>query len=270
MPHLPILTDDLSRQIEQVHVEFVAQRLGGIESQPGNPFGVRIVRMGRTVSFLAAKLPVGWMNTIHLLSERDLDGISEVVALYRQVGIKLRAEILPGDLTGRVAEVLTGLGMAQEGFHAAVYGIPVGGLMALPAGLEIHEVCLDDFDAFLDIFLTGVGFPNNMHAGAKRNMQHWIEQTNWRLYLAKLNGCPVAAGVLSISHSIGYLAASATVPDHRNKGCHAALISRRLSDASLLGCELVVGQCVYGSASHRNMQRNGLYLAYTKAVWTER
>jgi hypothetical protein len=210
------------------------------------------------------------MNTIHLLSERDLDGISEVVAVYRQLRIKLRAEILPGDLTARVAEVLAGLGMVQQGFHAAVYGIPVGGLTTLPAGLEIHQVCVGDFDPFLDTFLTGVGFPNNLHAGAKCNMQHWIEQTNWRLYLAKLNGCPVAAGVLSISNGIGYLAASSTVAEHRNKGCHAALISRRLTDASLLGCQLVVGQCVYGSVSHRNMQRNGLYLAYTKAVWTER
>ena len=270
MPELPILTHDFARRIEKAHVEFIAQRIGGIELQPGNPFAVQVVRRGEAVAFLVAKLQVDWMNTIHLLSETDLNKIPELADIYRKAGIKFRAEILPGDLTSRIAEALTDLGMRQADFHAAVYGASVESPAGLKDGLQIDEVREEDFTLFLDTILAGINFPNAMRAGAKQNMRHWIEQRNWRLYLARIDGSPAAAAVLSIRDGIGYLAAASTLPEHRSKGCHEALIRRRLTDANLLGCPLVAGQCVYGSASHRNMQRCGLRLAYTKAIWTER
>jgi hypothetical protein len=270
MPELPILTHEIARRIEKAHVEFIAQRIGGIALQHGNPFAVQVVRLGQAVAFLAEKLQVEWMNTIHLLSETDLNKIPELAGVYRKAGVKLRAEILPGDLTPRLAEALSDLGMRQNDFHAAVYGVSIESSADLKDGLEIDEVRGEDFSLFLDTFLSGVNFPNVMRAAAKQNMRHWIEQTNWRLYLARVGGSPVAAAVLSMTDGIGYLAAAATVPAHRNRGCHEALIRRRLTDANLFGRPLVVGQCAYGLTSHRNMQRCGLRLAYTKAIWTER
>ena len=101
-------------------------------------------------------------------------------------------------------------------------------------------------------------------------MRHWIDRRNWRLYLATLDGTPAAAGILSVHGSVGYLAAAATAPAFRGAGCQSELIARRIADAHALACELIVGQCEYGSVSHRNMHRAGLRLAYTKAIWLGR
>lgn len=59
------------------------------------------------------------------------------------------------------------------------------------------------------------------------------------------------------------------MPELRNNGVHGELIVRRLKQAQKAGCNLVVGQAAYGSASHRNMERAGMKVAYTKAIWTK-
>lgn len=269
MAQPPLLTPSLAREIERSHVEFAAGRLAGIERLPGNPFGVRIIRVGGIVALMAAALPVPWMNTIHLLSGDDIAGLTEIIPIYRQANIKLRAEIVPGDLTAPLAMALMGAGMAQQEFGAANYRLPAPDLQASPADSEVDEIRPEDFDTFLETFLTGFEFPQEMHPAAKRNMQHWIEQPNWRLYLARMSGQPAAAAVLSHFDGIAYLAAASTIPRFRNKGCQLALIARRIADADLLGSRLIAGQCGFGSSSHRNMQRAGMELAYTKAIWGE-
>ena len=39
--------------------------------------------------------------------------------------------------------------------------------------------------------------------------------------------------------------------------------------ANQLGCELIVGQARFGSISQNNMERAGMKIAYTKAIWTK-
>jgi hypothetical protein len=73
--------------------------------------------------------------------------------------------------------------------------------------------------------------------------------------------------VLRTGGGVGLLANSATVPAFRQRGCQTALIRRRLADAAEQGCELVAAQCAFGGASQRNLERAGLRIAYTKAVW---
>jgi len=45
------------------------------------------------------------------------------------------------------------------------------------------------------------------------------------------------------------------------------LLARRWRDARDAGAELVCGQAAYLSTSHRNMERAGLRLLHTQAIW---
>ena len=87
--------------------------------------------------------------------------------------------------------------------------------------------------------------------------------------MAIFKGEPAGIGVLFQYDGIGTLAASATVPEFRNKGVHSALISKRLEKARQLNCNLIVGQAAYGSVSQRNMERVSMKIAYTKGVWAK-
>jgi hypothetical protein len=71
-----------------------------------------------------------------------------------------------------------------------------------------------------------------------------------------------------VSDGIGYLANAATLPAGRQQGAQQALIHRRLRDAAASGCELFLTMATPGSVSHRNLERAGLGVAYTKVVWT--
>jgi GNAT superfamily N-acetyltransferase len=82
-----------------------------------------------------------------------------------------------------------------------------------------------------------------------------------------VDGTPAAAGALVVHEGVGYLADAATDPRFRGRGCQTALIRRRIADAALAGCDLVAAQAEFGSTSQRNLERGGLRICCTKAVW---
>jgi hypothetical protein len=87
------------------------------------------------------------------------------------------------------------------------------------------------------------------------------------LFLAELEGRPVAAGALNIDDGVALLAGASTVPDARHRGAQIALLSARLSYASQHGCDLAMMGALPGSGSQRNAERNGFRIAYTRTKW---
>ena len=76
--------------------------------------------------------------------------------------------------------------------------------------------------------------------------------------------------VLFNENGIATLAAAATIPDLRNNGVQTALIQERINQAKLLNCTLVIGQAKFASTSQNNMERAGMKVAYTRAIWVKR
>ena len=69
-----------------------------------------------------------------------------------------------------------------------------------------------------------------------------------------------------IRDGLAMLAGAATLPPYRNRGIQTALARVRLAHASAAGCDLVTMGAEPGSTSHRNAERLGLRVAYTKLV----
>jgi hypothetical protein len=62
------------------------------------------------------------------------------------------------------------------------------------------------------------------------------ERPHWHLLAARDAGKVVAAAALFVIDASGYLFAAGTLPSHRRRGAHAALIERRLRIGFALGC----------------------------------
>ncbi len=86
-------------------------------------------------------------------------------------------------------------------------------------------------------------------------------------FLARLDGRPVATGLLSIDGGVALLAGASTVPDARRRGAQLALLDARLRYASRQGCTIAMMGALPGSGSQRNAERHGFRVAYTRIKW---
>ena len=88
-----------------------------------------------------------------------------------------------------------------------------------------------------------------------------------RLFLAELDGTPIAAGALGLCDGIAHLAGASTIPEGRNRGAQLALLDHRLRYAAVHGCDVALMAALPGSGSQRNAERNGFRIAYTRIKW---
>lgn len=86
-------------------------------------------------------------------------------------------------------------------------------------------------------------------------------------FAAAVGGTPAATGVLAIHDGIAVLAGASTRPAFRRRGAQTALLAARLRHARTSGCDLAMICARPGSDSHRNAERRGFCVAYTRIKW---
>ena len=87
------------------------------------------------------------------------------------------------------------------------------------------------------------------------------------LFLAEVDGRPIAAGALCTSNGVALLAGACTVPEERKQGAQLALLDSRLSSAARQGCDIAMMCAQPGSPSQHNAERHGFRIAYTRIKW---
>jgi GNAT superfamily N-acetyltransferase len=84
--------------------------------------------------------------------------------------------------------------------------------------------------------------------------------------LARVDGQPAGAASLLIRDGLAMLAGASTLPAYRNRGIQTGLAYARLAHAAEVGCELATMGAAPGSTSHRNAERLGFRVAYSKLI----
>jgi len=84
---------------------------------------------------------------------------------------------------------------------------------------------------------------------------------------ATIEGTLAATGVLAIHAGVAVLAGASTRPALRRRGAQTALLAARLGHARAAGCDLAMICARPGSESHRNAERRGFRVAYTRIKW---
>ncbi|NWG14917.1 MAG: hypothetical protein HXY20_15460 [Acidobacteria bacterium] len=269
MARFPMMTQELARHIEQVDIDYTLSRLGGMQAAAGNPLAVEIKQFGRATAFLIEGWPDFWYgNRVLGLSPADESQLESIVNFFAARKLPFRFEIIPGQLSWSLAMRLHLLGFCQGSFSAALYGPPQPNLVSPALDVRVHVVAPDEVELFLDLYQDGFGL-ERLSSRDKQVVNQWLEQESpyLQLYLATAAGAPAGVAILYHKDGLGLLADAATVPEFRGRGCQSALLQRRVVEAARQECELLTSFVEFGSASHRNVERAGLRVAYTKALW---
>jgi GNAT superfamily N-acetyltransferase len=83
-------------------------------------------------------------------------------------------------------------------------------------------------------------------------------------YLAFVNDEIAGGAAVSAQHGVCGLFGASTLPAFRRRGVQSALLATRLAWAREKGCDLAVSITQPGSISHRNIERSGFRVAYTR------
>jgi hypothetical protein len=243
--------------------------MGGMQAAAGNPLGIEINSFGGATAFSIQAWPDFWYgNRVLGLSPADESQLEPIVNFFRDRELAFRFEIIPGRLNWSLATRLHQLGFCQGSFSAAMYGPPQPDTMPPTAPARVREIKLEELELFLDLYQDGFGL-ERLSQRDKDIVGLWLKRDAdyLRCYLATVAGKPAGVAILYLKDGLGLLADAATLPAFRGQGCQTVLLYHRVVEAARQGCELLTSFVEFGSASHRNVERAGLRVAYTKALW---
>lgn len=262
----------LAERLETAEIDVLQSRLTEMKNLNGNPMQVDIQPFGHAAAFSVKHIPGPSFNKVMGLRDGDEQHVDEIIDFYNQKEIPVRFELTPAHTSSELLTRLSQAGYYQNGFHTMLYASLLNqandGLSEQK--ITIRELERNEFATFAEIYTKGFGMPSFLKSGVAQNNKILYTNKNWTFYLASYENEPAGIGVLFIKDGAAVLAAAATLPEFRNKGTHSALIKHRMEQANLQDCDLIAGQAKFGSVSQNNMERAGLCIAYTKAIWVEK
>ncbi len=263
---------EMIARAHRVTAGFNARVRAAVAALPGNPGGITVARFGE-VWATRCDLPgaPAWMNLLGPVSAADLDALPGMLEWYGE--LRPIVEVTPQPDNDKLARELAHRGAAATGqldiLRCAVAESPAACAGAAAAGVvEVSVVQPDDAMLFARTLFSG--HVDQFHDHEAEGLASLVGGENMLCYLARVDGEPAAAAILTVGDGFAYLANASTLPAFRRRGCHNALLAARLRDAALARprCETVIALAEVGSTSHRNMERNGLQPLVTLAQWT--
>ncbi|GCF66388.1 GNAT family N-acetyltransferase [Bacillus cereus] len=261
-----IMTPHTAQEIENAEINMLSSRLEALQAIKENPMQVQIEQFGSATAFSSKVIAGPAFNTIKGIT--NTTQIDEIISYYQSLQIPCRFEITPAQGTAELFQYLSEKGFYQSSFHTALYSTPREDPSLLPSNISVRKLKENEFDVFADIYVRGFNMPSFTKDGVRQNNEILYDKPGWHFFIAEVQNIPAGIGVLYINKGVASLAASATLPEFQRKGCHTALIQKRIETAIESNCHLIVGQARFGSSSQNNMERAHMKIAYTKSIWT--
>ena len=137
--------------------------------------------------------------------------------------------------------------------------------------VQVEKLGPADGDAFAYALLSGFGLAAEGAAHA------WISALSgagdpWHAYGVRERDQLVAVGWMFRGHESASLLSAATLPEHRRKGYHRALVRRRIADAAAMGCRWVASETGNDTEASpnpavRSLERAGIPVVYERRNW---
>lgn len=266
---LPLVTRELALRVGQSEVDHMASWLCAIAELSGNPFDAEVRNIGGATALLGRRLgPL--FNRVLGFGDEDVSILDEAVRLYSERGGSCRIDVNPHAVGAATMGKLAEAGFRPFRHHDHLYGVPSLAEVSVN-GVEVREIGEDEREIWADVWrqgfleVTGIAESDgDLFATATSSLVH---DSQWTLFLAHCDGQPAAAAGLYVNEGVASLAFGGTLPAFRGKGSQTALLQARIRKAAELGCDLVAAQAALDAGSHRNLQRAGLAVAYTRAFW---
>jgi len=248
-----IVDAHLADRMVQIEIENLVSRLAAYPE-------VVIQRFGDAVAFVSPRSKVRFFNSVQGTSSETIAHLESIEALYAAHGLKPAFEVVPSRLTEGLGFAIARRGYAMVEFHAGLACHPEP--VAAPT-LVVKEVSFDE--RFADLYLAC--WEESEPEVVKAGVMGWGANTCFRFFVAYVDGHEAGAALLDLRGTTALLGSAGTLPSQRGRGVQAALIARRISEAALAGCDLLVGGAYFGTSSMRNQLRAGLALAFTRGIW---
>jgi len=269
-PPVPFLFSDqaLARRLERAEghtgARFVEARA---KLFPGS--GAQWIEVGGAyVMFDGVSSPLTQTFGLGLLQEASPSDLSLIEEFYHQRGAPVFHEVSPLAGVG-LAALLNERGYQPVEFASVMFrsiGHEIKLALSRTKGIQVGLAGSNELELWAQTAAKGwseAGDFSQLMSG----MAHSAARAGARLFLAKLDGQPIAAGALGISAGVALLAGASTIPDKRRLGAQLALLDSRLRYAAEQGCDIAMMGAEPGSASQRNAERHGFRIAYTRTKW---
>ncbi len=116
-------------------------------------------------------------------------------------------------------------------------------------------------------YLTAFEAQKDRIPSALKNMQHLFDRPELDFLMAWHGSALAGVGILMRCGDTALLSAGAALPEFRQMGCHAALLSARIAQAADAGCQEIYSWAEVGGQSHANMEKAGLRAVGTTTTW---
>lgn len=266
----PIVTKELSVRLEQSEIDYMRSRMLAIKERDGNPMGVEIQSFGEATAFYAREMPWGTFNTVKGISAEDIGYVDDIIGFYCERNRSFQFEIIPTKASADLLAYLSEKGFYQSGFHVTMYGVPTMDLPSFSNGIVIRELNKDEFELYGELHCLGTDLNVNGASHVADNNRVLFDRPGWRFFIGFVDGHPAGVAVMYVNDDTASFTFAATVPEYRRRGLQSAFLQKRILEAAMAKCELIVSQCTYASTSHNNMERLGMRMGYTRSTWVEK
>lgn len=209
----------------------------------------------------------GYYNRAVGLGSADLDQVDAIVEWFRGHGLTPRFDLTPDRETPEVRRVLRRHGLHVDGNECYFRATPATQQIRPAAGIALELVTPSRVDRVFDFLSIDSGNPV-MLPSVREKRRPWYSKPEFRIYLAQLDGALAGMATMYLDSGAAYFANALTLEPYRGRGCQSALLTRRINDAVEAGCDLAVSDAVFGTDSHRNLERAGFRMAYMTSIWT--
>ncbi len=248
----------LLQRIQDAELRALADTFGETAVQPFG--GLSLVSTGTESS---------GANRIAGVSPKTLDTLDQALEALPEGDDRpwpCRIDVLPGAVDASVADALFSRRFRHTGFESLMVGSPGDSELDPNPGIEVVEPTQDwAFREFVQVFHDGFEIPAPDRRESS-DLEHWSKGAS--LFLARLYGTPVSAGMLHEGEHGAFLLTCASTHVLRRQGGHQALVQHRLGHAAERGHDRVFARVPFDGPAQRNLVRGGLRIAATIAVWS--
>jgi hypothetical protein len=196
------------------------------------------------------------------VSKETIDGL---ILKYRDKGLKnFCFQLSPEAQPAQAHEWLKSRGLEVRDYWVKGYRSADRNLM-MKTDLRIEQIDKSQATVFAEIVCAAFGMPMSLLPVIAAP----VGLPGWNHYIAFDGDSPAAAAALMVNGDTGWLGIGGTRAEFRGRGAQSALIARRVSDGSKLGCKIFVAETWKErpdapNPSYHNMLHTGFVMAYDR------
>ena len=252
--------------LQQAYADKTESFFSGLGQMSGNPCAVKIRPFGFTRTFIARGHD--WFNRAVITGNESLKLIDEIISYYETQQQRCHIEWNPGNCyrentwNDELGRHLLTRGFRPGGFRCVWRCNPSEVASAIISNVTTRHFGQNSGEEFLDIVSKLENKTPRQKDELKAELLYGQASSEWHHYVGYLGGIPCSTATMFVKGSIAYFDWAHTLEAFRNRGCHQAMIGRRLTDARDAGCNFVFAVTDMGTQSAQNLQAAGFHLAY--------